>query len=256
MTLMAVDSRVYGANVRSEPKFGSNVVGFLNQCDPVEVVGDKQGDRWLPCKVATFDDPVFVSENVLRTQVSEAKESLVRECVLQWLRFDKEQGKEHVNPYHKYVGEYWASINLDHLDGTDRDTPWSAAFISFCVKTAGGYDGFKFAAAHSKYVHQAIRKKLDGQDGPFWGFKLADHKPEIGDMVCRLRTSAGITYDFAADNDAFASHCDIVISVRDDHVSTIGGNVSHTVSRVSYPIDSNGFLTGDSRVYAVLKNMR
>ena len=208
----------------------------------------------MPCNVEGFAGTVFISENVLRDQVSEPRERLVRECVKQWLRFDKEAGKEHVDPYYRYVGEFWQSINLDHLDGTDRDTPWSAAFISFCVRNASGYDGFRYAAAHSKYVHQAIRNKLDDVDGPYRGYKTSDHKPQIGDMVCRRRTSANITYDYASTHDAFKSHCDIVISVRDDHVSTIGGNVSHTVSRVNYPIDSNGYLSS-SRVYAVLKNM-
>ncbi|WP_299877697.1 DUF2272 domain-containing protein [uncultured Sulfitobacter sp.] len=255
MTFRAIDSKVYGANVRSAPSFGDNIAGYLNQCDSVEIVGPKQGDRWMPCKAEGHTDEVFVSENVLRNQVSEPKERLVRECVKQWLRFDKEAGKEHISPYHNYVGEFWDSINLGHLDGTDRDTPWSAAFISFCVRAAGGYDGFRYAAAHSKYTHQAIRSKLDNESGPFWGYKISDHKPQIGDMVCRRRTSANITYDFASTHDAFKSHCDIVISIRDDHVSTIGGNISHTVARVNYPIDASGHLSDSGRVYAVMKNM-
>ncbi|MEM7240884.1 MAG: SH3 domain-containing C40 family peptidase [Pseudomonadota bacterium] len=255
MTEMAIDSKVYGANVRSSPRFGNNVVGFLNQCDPVRVVGPKQGDRWIPCRIQGQSNTVFISKNVLRRQVSAPRERLVRECVKQWLRFDKETGKEHRNPYHRFVGEFWDSIGLGHLDGTDRDTPWSAAFISFCVRKAGGYSGFKFSAAHSKYVNQSIVRKLNNQAGPYWGFRINEHKPQIGDMVCRKRTSANITYDFAAQNNAFKSHCDIVISIRDDHVSTIGGNISHTVSRVNYPLTTSGHLSASGRVYAVMKNM-
>lgn len=255
MSMKSIDSRVYGANVRSSPGFGNNVVAFLNQCDPVKVVGAVQGDRWMPCQIDGHAGTVFISKNVLRDQVSEAREKLARECVTQWLRLDKEQGKEHISPYHKYVGEYWQSIGLN-LDGTDRDTPWSAAFISFCVRTAGDYDGFKYAAAHSKYVHQSVRRKLDGVSGPFWGYKISEHKPQIGDMVCRRRAGQNITYSYASNHDSYKSHCDIVISVRDDHVSTIGGNVSHSVSRTNYPLNAGGFLANTGRVYAVMKNMK
>lgn len=253
MTLKAIDSMVYGANVRSSAGFGDNVVTHLNQCDPVEVVGPKQGDRWMPCKIKGHNGTVFISKNVLRNRVSDAAEKLVRRCVKEWLRFDKEKGQEHIDPYHKIVGEYWQNIGLN-LDGTDRDTPWSAAYISYCVRKAGGYDDFKFAAAHSKYTNQAIRRRLDGVEGCYWGFRISEKKPKIGDMVCRKRTSLNLTYDFAAQHKAYKSHCDIVISVRDDHVSTLGGNVGHTVKRTNYPLDANGFLKDTGQVYAVLKN--
>jgi len=254
MTHMAVDSRVYGANFRSSPGFGDNVIGFLNQGDPVEATGPQQGGRWIPCratvKASTVDG--FVSKNVLRKQVSAAKEKLMRECVKQWLRFEKGHGKETETPFDRFVGEFWSSIGLS-LTGDDADVPWSAAFISFCVRTAG-YTKFKFAAAHSKYANQAIRRKLDNEAGPFWGFRTTEHKPQLGDMVCRRRQS-GVTYDFAATHHSFKSHCDIVISIRDDHVSTIGGNVSNSVSTTTYRLNSRGFLDSDGgRVYAVLRN--
>lgn len=207
----------------------------------------------MPCEVPGTAQTGFVSMNVLRERVSEAKERLLRECVKQWLRFEREAGKEHISPYHRYVGEYWQSIGLN-LDGKDRDVPWSAAFISYCVREAGGYAGFHFSAAHSRYVHQAIRRKLDGIDGPFWGVRNGDHKVQLGDMVCRSRTNPPVDYDFAANNDSFKSHCDIVISIRNDHVSTLGGNVSHTVKRTNYPISTDGYLTGGNRAYALLRN--
>lgn len=257
MNNKAIDSRLFIANIRDTPKFGDNVVGALNQCDPVVVIGQQVGDRWLPCSV-TLDGQqrdVFVSRNVLRDQVSAARERLMRECVKQWLRFDKGKAKEHHSPHFKFVGEFWQSIPLN-LDGKDRDVPWSAAFISFCVKTAKGYSGFKFAAAHSKYAHQAIRRKHDVVDGPFWGFRISEHKPQLGDMVCRSRAGSGVTYDFALNNDAFKSHCDIVVRITKDHVVTIGGNVGHSVSKTNYAVNSNGFLADNGKVYAVLRNNR
>ena len=257
MVEMAVDSRVYTANARSAPRFGDNVVGVLHQCDPVDVTGPQQGDRWLPCRarIGGAARVVFVSRTVLRQAVSPPRERLMRECVKQWLRFDRSEGKETDDPYAGYVGEFWASIGMA-LDGGDVDVPWSAAFISFCVRTAGGYSGFKYAAGHARYVHQAIRRRLDGVAGPFWGYRVGEHRPQLGDMVCARRAGNRITYDGAAARDRFKSHCDIVVSVRQMHVSTLGGNVGNSVGRTSYPLDGGGYLVGTGKVYAVLRNNR
>lgn len=241
-------------NVRRTPAFSNNRIGALNLTDPVDVTGPQQGDRWLPIQASVGGGTIdgFVSKNVLRAPLSDAKERLVRECGINWVKFNRGRAQENVFPWAEYVGEYWASINMD-LDGLDRDVPWSAAFISYAVRRAGGYDGFVFAAAHARYCHKAIRARLDGQEHPFWGFRINEHKPEIGDMVCRWRSNR-INYDFAADNQWYKSHCDIVVAIEDDNVFTIGGNVRHSVNHTRYKINSSGFLTGDGNVYAVLRN--
>lgn len=253
----AIDSRAFGGNVRSSAGFGNNIVGFLNQCDPVTITGPQQGDRWMPCQANVGGSllDVFVSKNILRDKVSDPRERLMRQCIKEWLRFEKGTGQEHNSPFYRFVGEYWQSIGLD-LDGKDRDVPWSAAFISFCVRTAGGYNGFKFAAAHARFTNQAIRRKLDGVDGPFWGFRINEHKPELGDIVCRSRAGSGVTYNYASTHDAFKSHTDIVVRITDTHAVTIGGNVRQSVSRTSYPLNSSGFLANTGRVFAILGNRR
>ncbi len=168
------------------------------------------------------------------------------------MRFDRGTKKEYQHPFVEYVGEFWQSIGMG-LDGLDRDIPWSAAFIPHIVKKAGGYTGFVYAASHSRYCHKSIRSKLDNESHPFWEFKIDEHKPGLGDMVCRWRNKR-ITYEHAANNQWYKSHCDIVVSVEDDNVFTIGGNVSHSVRHTRYAIDNNGYLTGDENVYAVLRN--
>ena len=241
-------------NLRSTPDFSNNRIGSIHLGQEVLIIGPQQGDRWLPCEVELDGNTVtgFVSKNVMRDLLSAPKESLVRECVENWLKFDKGKAQENVPPFSDFVGEYWQSINMD-LDGLDRDVPWSAAFISHVVKQAGGYDGFVFAAAHARYCHKAIRSRLDNEAHPFWGFRIDEHKPIIGDMVCRWRVNR-IDYDFAAQNQWFKSHCDIVVAIEDDDVFTIGGNVKHSVNHTRYKIDQNGFLTGEGNVYAVLRN--
>jgi len=253
----AIDSRLFLANVRSSASFGNNVVGTLRQGDPVESTGPQVGDRWIPCtaKIDGKSQAVFVSKNVLRERFTDSREKLIRENVAQWFRFDRGRGKEHRSPYYRFVGEFWQSLNLNY-NGKDRDIPWSAAYISFCVRTAGGYSGFKYASAHAKYVNQAIRRKLDGVTGPFWGYRLSERRPQPGDIVCRGRTSRRITYDYAATHDEFKSHCDVVVRVAKDHVVTIGGNVSHSVHKTTYPLNSAGYLSGESNLFSLMKNNR
>ena len=117
------------------------------------------------------------------------------------------------------------------------------------------YPDFKQAAAHSRYTHQAIRRREDNVNGSFWGFRITEHAPQVGDMVCLPRGSFKATYDHATTENQFSSHNDIVIAVRDDHVSTLGGNVSHTVKRKTFSIDANGFLkSSHNGPYAVMRN--
>src|SRR4029077_20034920 len=101
------------------------------------------------------------------------------------------------------------------------DVPWSAAFISFCVRNAG-IIGFMFAAAHARYIHDSIVKKNAGTAAPFWGFRITEQKPSLGDIIAQWRVSK-TTYDDAAVRDGFFSHCDIVVEVGPDFVRTLGG---------------------------------
>ena len=102
----------------------------------------------------------------------------------------------------------------------DRDAPWSAAAISFMVRKAAlsepRYSQFRFAAAHSQYIHDAIqRREAENTGAPFWGFRLHERKPQLGDIVCRQRIT-NVNYDFARTRDSFKSHCDIIVQIRDE----------------------------------------
>ena len=224
---------------------------------PVTITDNQVGDRWLPAKASINGSSKtgFVSKNVLRDQLSVPRESLISRCVEEWIRFERGSGKEYKSPFASYVEEMWKSIGIEDRDGTDQQFAWSAAFISFVVRKAGGYNGFLFSARHSKYVNQAIQKRLNNEDNPFWGFRISEHKVQPGDMVCRWRTNQ-ISFDFASSNDDYPSHCDIVVAVEKDFVFTLGGNVSNSFSRTDYKIDARGFLTGEGNVYAVLSNRR
>jgi len=245
-------------NIRSAPRFGDTILGQILRNTACKVTGPQQGDRWLPVHTTLNGSKVaaFISKNVVREQVSRDKEALVGLCVDEWHRFERGNRKEFEEGFAGRVGDYWSSIGMGHLDGLDRDTPWSAAFISYVVRQAGAaYDGFSFAAAHARYINASIRARQARQNSPFWGFRLHEHKPAIGDMVCRWRANR-IDFDHAAGTKWFKSHCDIVCGIEANAVFTIGGNVSHSVKHTRYKTDARGYLTGAGNAFAVLRSNR
>lgn len=176
------------------------------------------------------------------------------------MRFDRGLGKEHIAPFSGFVGEMWRAIGNNKLDGTDRDVPWSAAAISFMVRHGGNaYKKFRFAPAHSKFIHHAIQARI-GQDmtAPFWGFRLNERRPQIGDIVVRDNPTfaPAVTFDVAAGLDSFRSHTDIVVQIDSERqrLLAIGGNVSNSVSISVYDLAPGDFLSNSQHTFALLHN--
>ena len=191
MTTMHVDATEL--NLRSQPVVQTDtLIASLPFGQVVEVLGNAPVAGWKSIRTqiggTTMDG--FVAGARLREPVSAMKEALIAETATQWERFDRGEGPENVAPFAGFVGEMWQAIGMDH-DGMDRGQPWSAAFISFVARRAG-YNGFKFAAAHATYIHDSIVKRQAGQASPFWGFRLNEHAPVLGDMVCRNRSGGSI----------------------------------------------------------------
>ncbi|WP_373537609.1 DUF2272 domain-containing protein [Microcoleus sp.] len=243
-------------NLRRAPQLvEGNIITALVLAQEVEVIQGNPTDRFWEVKTVVDGSTLqgFASAAFLRQPVSPAKEALISAAVKEWLRFDRGNKLEYEDPHYKYVGEYWSKIGLNY-DGRDRDQPWSAAFISF-VTRAARYHDFKFAPAHSTYVYDAVdKRKANVTTAPFWGFEVKEHKPQLGDLVCRTRDGVHITSMASLPRGGFKSHCDIVVEVRDSEVRTLGGNVNQSVSITSYPLDNNGFLRKVNSVYGVLKN--
>jgi hypothetical protein len=243
-------------NLRSEPQIrDDNIIAVLMKGQSVDTLGAADTPGWLKVEASVNGGRRggFVSARLLRDPASAAKERLISAAVTEWVRFDRGTGQEHLAPFHAFVGEMWRAIGQD-LDGRDRDQPWSAAFISFIVRKAGPeYSDFRFAAAHSRYIHDSITKRDAGTVAPFWGFRLNEHKVGLGDLVCQWRTSKR-TFDDAGSSDAFFSHCDVVVEVAPGSVRALGGNNGHTVGFKTYATNADGFLKAENKVFAVLRN--
>jgi hypothetical protein len=249
-------------NLRSAPDSSAdNRVGSLYLTQPVEVLGDA-GNGWahIKAKVSGTQKEGFVVQRFLRPAVTPNREALIASVSREFLRFKHGLGKEHVAPFAGFVGEMWKAIGNNSLDGTDRDVPWSAAAISFMVQNAGNaYKGFRFAPAHSKFIHHAIRARINGDISvPFWGFRLHEQRPQIGDIVARDNPGIGpvVNFDVAKSLDSYRSHTDIVVHIDSakQRLLAIGGNLSDSVGIAFYDLAPGDFLADTNNTFALLRN--
>lgn len=121
-------------------------------------------------------------------------------------------------PLRSQIKRFWQDIGLP-FPGVA--TPWSAAFVSSCVKKAGATAAeFKFAAAHSVFVHKAIANAASNS-GVFRGVDIATGKPEIGDIIQNNRGGSTFDFNFAAGHPNYQSHSAIVVETGADFGRTL-----------------------------------
>jgi hypothetical protein len=140
--------------------------------------------------------------------------------------------------------------------------PWSAVFISWCVKQAGATKSeFKFAMAHSVFANQAI-KNASNNAGVFQGFDIGAKAPSIGDIIQNNRGNNSFDFAFAKANANYESHSVIVIETGQDadglFAFCIGGNEHDSVRRSVVRLDARGFIkqrAGNSFI-CVIKDLK
>lgn len=113
-----------------------------------------------------------------------------------------------------------AEVVSDQFEDFVTSTPWSAAFIVYCV-TARGIS-FPRSAAHTGYAQKVRRGGF-----PFVALDPATTKLERGDII--LKNRAGNIMKYSSRTWTGYSHGDIVNNVSNTTASVIGGNLSNTV---------------------------
>lgn len=260
MATMFVD--VESLNFRKSPSEAAGTkIGSLFLTQKVETLGEEPGG-WARVRAAVDGSQRegFVAGRFLRAPETPNREALVASVGREYMRFDRGLGRESVRPFAGFVGEMWKAIGNDNLDGTDTGVPWSAAAISFMVRNAGpAYANFRFAAAHSKFVHHAIQaREEEDTTVPFWGYRLNEMRPRIGDIVVRDNPDHGpnVDFDIAARLDSYRSHSDIVVRIDSakQRLLAIGGNVGQSVSVAVYDLAAGDFLDDTRHTFALLRN--
>ncbi|WP_404335753.1 DUF2272 domain-containing protein [Sphingomonas sp. MMS12-HWE2-04] len=249
-----------GLRLREKPN--GAILRDLTIGEAVTDLGASPVAGWRHVRAGAEEGHVF--GKYLRPAARPEVEALLAAAFAEWRRFDKGRGDEKADPYCGYVREMWAAIG-EPWDGRSRypggdDVPWSAAFISWVVRRAGpAYAKFQFAGSHSVFGNNAIKARVTHRlDKPFWGYRLDEKTPELGDIILRNRGRNSFSYSYAENHSQFVSHSDIVVEVTPDVVRVLGGNVGDTVSLgrdlQEYALDANGFLKPGQRVIALLKN--
>ena len=146
------------------------------------------------------------------------------------------------------IGEYWwlgqdadrreaAWTGLHDESGQEIDSgrddyfAWSAAFVSYVLRTAGAGARFPYAPSHYIYINTAKEMKLGRASG--WvavAERLDEYAPVPGDLICYSRGKRPTKYEMLPAR-RFTAHCDMVVAREKEQISVIGGNVNHAVTR-------------------------
>lgn len=173
-------------------------------------------------------------------------------AIQEWNKWSQGAIKETAPNMRSVLEDYWVSGT-----GSGREEPnwwtrvaWSAAFISWVMKKAGAGNAFKYSGAHAVYVKAAKENRIANNNNPFKAYRVSEMAPRVGDLVCKARSDSGATYDNIGPG--MATHCDIVTGAEANRLTTIGGNVSNSVSRTLVPIDSRGLIISP-KYFAVVR---
>lgn len=157
------------------------------------------------------------------------------------------------------IGEYWwlgqdvdrresAWTGMHDENGNEIDESrddyyaWSAAFISYVMRTAGAGARFPYSPSHYAYINVAKEMRLSRTSG--WvvvAERVDEYAPALGDLICYSRERYKLTYE-KLPRRRFIAHCDIVVARGKTQLSVIGGNVDHTVTMKHVPVTSDGRL--------------
>jgi hypothetical protein len=206
------------------------------------------------------------------------QDELVARTIAEWVRFGRDEGagaktataggatvpKEAALPFSDRIADYWLSIpsgdydrlvrgfapQKGRLDGTVTALPWSAAFISFVMQSAGAGDSFPYSAAHATWIVRGIRnRRANRLAAPLVCFRPNERPVLPGDLI-GFFSDPDVSYDNApevlAERKSFGSHTDVVteVDLTERTAFAIGGNVGNSVSRVRMALDGAGRLSG------------
>ncbi|HYE34192.1 DUF2272 domain-containing protein [Methylocaldum sp.] len=153
---------------------------------------------------------------------------------------------EDESPYVQRINQYWRAVGMPDRTGRNCEQPWSAAFVSWVMSTAGvPKDRFPPSEAHWIYLSRIIRS-ADMPKASFVPRAIKNYKPRPGDLVCASRGSSIIAppaeSSFLEIIENTKLHCDIVVEKHGRTLETIGGNVRNSVSKNILKLDKNGHL--------------
>lgn len=185
-----------------------------------------------------------------------------REAVEEMALFARRDGhvvRETEEPLESRVLHYFRLVGMPGVASGDAE-PWSAAFISFCLREAGA-DITQLPidrANHASYIHRAIgHRRAGNNDAPIVYFDGEEIAPRVGDLVGfsrteRVRSRTDIERLQGAH---FPAHTDLVLDIGPTSATVIGGNKSNTIKTEAIRLDGNGRMVSDKYFFVLRINI-
>jgi hypothetical protein len=185
------------------------------------------------------------------------RQRIVRLANQELARWGNGRIKETDPKVRRVLQDYWRS-GTGKIYGEDqlgdptfqKDHAWSAAFISWIMKTAGAGNAFKYSSAHATYTRSAKDNRLANNNNPFKAYRIGELTPQVGDLVCKSRSASAATYDNI--RPGMKTHCDIVTEIRPRSIVTVGGNVNNSVAQKILRTDANGRIA-EPNYFAIIR---
>lgn len=155
--------------------------------------------------------------------------------------------EEH-EPLRSRIKGYWDDLQAEAGGGfafPGVGEAWSAVFVCWCLQQAGVSHGdFGFHPRHAVYVKAAIARATANPQGKYPALRIGDYAPQPGDIIHNNRQGSGQTYDSAAGNGNYMSHCAIVVALGSNAKGrvaiAVGGNEGQSVGSTEVPLDDQG----------------
>jgi hypothetical protein len=144
------------------------------------------------------------------------------------------------------IKKWTEDIGSTFVSCTSNNHPWSAVFVSWCVKESGATGSeFKFSKRHSIFVHSAIQNAIN-ETGVFHGLEISAQAPNVRAIIQHNRGGARFTFDHARTHTQYASHSVIVVEIGHDSEGPfafcIGGNEGDAIRQTVVRLTPQGFI--------------
>lgn len=115
---------------------------------------------------------------------------------------------------------------------------WSAAFISYLMRSAGAGSRFPYSPLHATYINAAANGNAAVSAQPPETYPV-----QPGDLICYGRRGAQRLRFSDLPTSSFFGHCDIVVGAIANELTVIGGNVTAGVTMKHVPVSEQGTLS-------------
>jgi soluble lytic murein transglycosylase-like protein len=165
--------------------------------------------------------------------------------------------KEQQPPLAQRVLEYFRLVGRPDITDPSAE-PWSAAFISFVMSTAGAAPTqFPISASHHLYILAGLANRMRNRlDAPLVYFDRNEMAPRIGDLIGFSRTAEvrnRADLERLLPDKFFPSHTDLVIDASVEKLKVIGGNVNDTILTQTVKLDADGKIDPADEHFFVLQ---